>query len=162
MSTREVVSDVHALVEDATLLRIEVIKLAAERRLDVENDDSFTVEPSYTLAIDLRDNRDGFRVRLSTDLMLPLGGVSCVAYAEYEMKRMSVGAASTEAMGDFINGVVLMHVIPYVRQSISDLTMRVFNFPLLMPMIQRGDIGFELTLEPDSALLQEVNTTQPE
>lgn len=154
MSTLEIVSDVQRLVDVARLSSIETVALSAERRDsgETESDEDFEIAPEYDLTITLRDDFGGFRAQLATAISVPIGDIRCVIYAEYELDNARIGSESTTAMGEFINGVALMHVIPFTRQAISDLTMRVFNNPLLMPIIQRGDLGFALQLNPDSPL----------
>lgn len=125
-------------------MSIETSALSAERADDQALDQDAEIDPDYALGITLRDDSEGFRVRLETSISVPGGRIRCVVYAEYELDDARIGEESTDAMGDFINGVALMHLLPYVRQAISDLSMRVFNSPLLMPIMKRGDLGFSL------------------
>lgn len=142
MSTPEVADDVNQLVAAADLESIEVYRLVAERDLFASARDDVEIDPTYTLTVDFRDEGDGFRVRLQTDVETPIGQISCGVLAEYGLGEARLTAESGEALTEFVNGVALMHVIPYARQSIADLTLRVFGAPLLMPIIQRGQITF--------------------
>lgn len=161
MSTPEAVEDVQRLVEAAQLLSIETVALSAERHVGVESDEEFEIEPEYELSITLRDDFGGFRAQLSTAISVPIGEIRCVIYAEYVLDNARIGVESTEAMSDFINGVALMHILPFTRQAISDVTMRVFNNPLLMPLIKRGELGFELQLNPGSSLYEKLSGSTP-
>ncbi|GAA0422517.1 hypothetical protein [Leifsonia naganoensis] len=140
----EVVADVGQLVEHAGLLGISIVKIAAERFDDVQPSEDFEIEPRYSLVFMLRDDAAGFRVRIETDIELPVGSVSCAVAAEYGLEGLVVRKGSTVALQEFVNNVALMHVLPFTRQAIADVTQRVFNAPLLMPIIQRGAISFEL------------------
>jgi hypothetical protein len=142
MSTPEVISTVKRLVEVADLETIETYRLIAERDIFASAREDVEIDPSYTLTVDFRDAGDGFRVRLVTDIDTPLGGISCGVLGEYGIGQARLRTETSEALTEFINGVALMHLIPYARQSIADLTQRVFGAPLLMPMIQRGQISF--------------------
>lgn len=50
-------------------------------------------------------------------------------------------------MQEFVNNVAIMHILPYARQSIADLTQRVFSAPLLMPIMQRGELQFQVGMD---------------
>lgn len=147
-SAEEPVTDVHRLVESTSLLAINVFQLAASRHLDVAPAEDFEVDPRYTITTDFRDDGSGFRVRLVTEIDTPLGPIMCGVLAEYEHQSVRLGPESSEAFSEYVNGVALMHIIPFVRQSIADLTLRVFGSPLLMPILQRGQMQFNLTIEP--------------
>ncbi len=145
----DVVKTVEELVETASLVSIEIDELGAERKPG-DASEEVSVEPAYDLTLNLRDDFAGFRVRLLTTIDVPIGLIRCGVYAEYELSGSTIGSESTEAVGVFVNNVALMHVLPYVRQSIADITLRVFNGPLLMPIIQRGEISFKVELNDDA------------
>lgn len=149
-SANEAVTDVHQLVEATSLLGINVFQLSATRRLDVAPTDDFAVDPRYTITADFRDDGSGFRVRLLTEIETPIGPIACGVLAEYEHPDARLGPESSEAFNEYVNGVALMHIIPFVRQSIADLTLRVFGSPLLMPILQRGQMQFTLAIEPNA------------
>lgn len=149
-SANELVVDVHRLVEASSLLSVEVFKLSAERQLDVEPTDDFEIDPSYLLTTDFRDDGAGFRIRLLTDIETPIGTISCGVLAEYAHDGVRLGPESSEALNEFVNGVALMHIIPYVRQAIADVTLRVYQSPLLMPILQRGQMTFDVSIDSTS------------
>jgi len=49
---------------------------------------------------------------------------------------------SDELRLEFANEVAVMTLLPYVRSAISELTLKVFGAPLLMPIMQRGEVSF--------------------
>lgn len=147
-SADEAVTDVHQLVEATSLLGINVFQLSATRRLDVAPTDDFEVDPRYTITADFRDDGAGFRVRLLTEIETPIGPIACGVLAEYEHPDARLGPESSEAFNEYVNGVALMHIIPFARQAIADVTLRVFGSPLLMPILQRGQMQFTLTIDP--------------
>lgn len=148
-SADDFVVDVHKLVENTSLLGIYVYQLSAVRELDAPQTDDFEIDPHYSLTADFRDDRAGFRVRLVTEIETPIGRIECGVYAEYDHAGVNLGPESSEAFNEYVNGVALMHLIPYVRQSIADVTLRVFNAPLLMPILQRGQMVFNLKIDAE-------------
>lgn len=157
MSGPEVVASVERLVEVAELEAIDTYRLVAERDIFARKPDNVEIDPVYKMTIDFRDDASGFRVRLETDIATPLGKISCAVLSDYGLGEARIGAETSEAITEFINNVALMHLIPYTRQAIADLTQRVFSAPLLMPMIQRGQINFT----PDAAEHQQTATAEP-
>ncbi len=146
------ITEVGQLVESASLLTIEVFRLGADRNLDAQpSAEGVEIAPKYTLDIDIRDDRSGFRIRLMTEINTPFGDIECGAYAEYEHPGVVLGQESSVAASEFVNNVALMHLLPFVRQSIADITQRVFTAPLLMPIIQRGELEFELEIRTPEA-----------
>lgn len=49
---------------------------------------------------------------------------------------------SDELRLEFANEVAVMTLLPYVRSAIGELTLKVFGTPLLMPIMQRGEVTF--------------------
>lgn len=144
-----VVTDVQDLVAATRLMRIETVKLASERYLDAPEAE-VEISPTYTLQVNVRDDAAGFRARFGTSISMPVGEIQCDVVAEYEIDEYLLGAATGDALAEYVNGVVLMHVLPYVRHAIADLTLRTFGTPLLMPVMQRGEISFDVEMPAES------------
>jgi len=144
--TEQVIERIDQLLASVKLLGVEVPRLLAEQNGAGFDDDDPNpqIEPLHGLNLTLRDDHAGFRVRFNTDIDVAIGRVGCDVLAEYELSEFLIDAGSTEAMAEFVNGVALMHVLPYTRQHIADVTQRVFGTPLLMPIVQRGEITFEI------------------
>ncbi|WP_138413083.1 hypothetical protein [Sinomonas gamaensis] len=143
-SPDKVIADVHELIDATSLTAITFFKLYAERWLDpdVDPEQDFEIEPEYALNVHTREDDAGFRVLLETTIKTPIGEIACGVRAEYEHPGHVLQASSSDALTEFINGVALMHVLPFTRQGIADLTQRTFDAPLLMPIIQRGELEF--------------------
>jgi len=126
-----------------SLTSISQLELSGTRSL-VTDDSSGAelVDPAYGLDIDLRDADDGFRIRLTTRVEAPQGTIVSQVGAEYVVEALSIRSVSRVILVEFVNNVALMHILPYTRQSISDISVRVFGSPLLMPIIQRGELSF--------------------
>lgn len=130
-------------VGSCALTSVSQFELSAKRALTPEAaDESESVDPVYGLDIDLRDADDGFRIRLTTRIESAKGTIVSEVGAEYMVESTSIRSVSKSMLIEFVNNVALMHILPYTRQSISDITTRVFESALLMPMIQRGELSF--------------------
>ena len=65
--------------------------------------------------------------------------------ADYELATMSARGIDQKVMQAFVNGVAVMALVPYIRQSVSDVTLRVFGSALTMALVRRGEMEFDLT-----------------
>ena len=91
------------------------------------------------------DDNAGFRIRIRTEIVLPDGGVTVDAAVEYSLRDDYRAAdISQDLMLEFTNDVAVMQLLPFLRQAVADVTQRVFGAPLLMPMLQRGDMVFRV------------------
>lgn len=143
------ITEVAELVAKTTLTAINPTRLVCQRDLSVEPSEDAEISPEYSLNIGTTDDATGFRIILRTEIDVSIGQIGCDVAAEYEIADGKLGRDSSAAMKEFVNNVALMHLLPFARQSIADLTQRVFSAPLLMPMMQRGEIEFEVTLGDD-------------
>lgn len=141
-----------------SLLTIETPKLCAERNY-VEVSEPFDIVPEYELNTAFRDDLAGFRVILRTIIDVPIGRIECNTSAEYEMEDLLADDVPDEAFGQFVNDVAVMHILPYTRQSIADITQRVFANALLMPIMQRGSIQFDVAEGLRAARQSDVSPT---
>ncbi|EPR76919.1 hypothetical protein ADILRU_0758 [Leifsonia rubra CMS 76R] len=126
-----------------SLTSIAQLELSAKRTLDAEKSaEAEVVDPDFGMDIDLRQSDDGFRVRLITRIESPRGVIVSNIGADYQVEGISVRAIGTSRILEFVNTVAIMQIIPYTRQSIADITSRVFDTPLLMPLLQNGELTF--------------------
>ncbi len=145
--SESVITSVEQLVENASLTSIEVFKLSAERKLDTPMDiGGIEIDPVYKLDADCRSDGQGFRIRFTTEIATPFGDINCGVYAEYSNPGFFFGPQSSVAVTEFVNNVAIMHMLPYVRQNIADVTLRVYQAPLLVPLVQRGQLAFEIEI----------------
>lgn len=137
--------DVQTLLDDVSLLAISTVALSARRiEREAANAGEYSVDPQYTLHTGWRDDHKGFRIVLQTEIEAPVGDIRCDVQAEYVLEDLARTTVPQEAMQEFVNSVAIMTVLPFVRQGIADITLRVFESPLLMPIIHRGQITFNL------------------
>lgn len=140
------------LVEDVEILAITFLEIAARRieqgdedtesDLDDADDEGDQIQPSHLLQTGHRKDDHGFRIRVRTEIPLKRGNVVSDIAVEYELSSLLASELSEELMLEFVNRVGVMALIPYLRQSVADVTQRVFGSPLTMPMIRAGDLQF--------------------
>lgn len=141
---------VEYLLEHATLLTIDTTELGA-RRVESEPDDSEEPQLDRDHALSVAGRADGgaFRVSLRTTIHAPgVGDIECEVLAEYEIDSLKYSEIPHEVLETFVNKVAVMALLPFVRQAIADITLRVFGSGLLMPIVQQGEVEFELN-RPD-------------
>lgn len=96
------------------------------------------VEPHYGLKIRHEGAEIGIRVAVYLDL--GLGEIKADASINYLANEEVAMSEATRL--DFANNVGLMALLPFLRQAVADLSQRVFDEILLMPVIQRGELFF--------------------
>jgi hypothetical protein len=91
----------------------------------------------------LRVRHDGneFGTRIRAEIETELGEVVVDVAAEYVASE-SFELPPRDLTYEFVNGVALMQLFPYIRESVMSLTGKVFGNALLMPVFQRGEIAF--------------------
>lgn len=109
------------------------------------------VKPEYVLDIEIADDGKGFRVKLGMDIDLGIGEVRVHTAARYRTEQYE-GELTLPLLTEYANEVTIMALLPYHRHAIADLTQRIFGPPLVMPIIQRGEIAFNVPVEDDEAV----------
>ncbi|MEH3088162.1 MAG: hypothetical protein PGN24_00745 [Microbacterium arborescens] len=113
------------------------------RRVD-ENmqrqDDEQSVDVSMVLQRHFSE--DSFGVRLVARLHPYMGEIVVAVAAEYSISHG--GQPDEVTVRGFGNEVAVMTLLPYAREAVSTLSTRVFGKPILLPTIERGEVGFDL------------------
>lgn len=136
-SAAELLQDVGLNIEGVHfyLLSAEVHEVAADEDAPTPVDE---IQPRYGLKI--RHEGAEIGIRVSVVLELGVGVIKVDASVNYVANEV---VAMTEATRlDFANNVGLMAVLPYIRQAVADLSQRVFDDVVLMPIVQRGEVSF--------------------
>lgn len=140
--------DIHGLLDAAALETVSFLELSAKRadeeasHDDLFKEESYDIEPQFTLefAKDLEAGK--FRVRIRTQIVAEPGTIVVDAAAEYAVSGIDVAVVQNELLLEFANRVALFAIIPYLRQGVADMTQRVFGVPLTMPMYRQGELEF--------------------
>src|SRR4051812_11839124 len=116
------VSEVKEIIAGSQLRSIDFYEVSA-RRIDAEV--AASEDGPLGVGVQYRSGDDGFGVRLRGTLTLPLGQAEAMVAGEYDMP------ADLEPRGRalqlFVNEVAVMTLYPYLRESISSVTAKVFG-----------------------------------
>jgi len=131
------------LLTRSTLRAVEFHEVHA-RRLD-QNQQREDNEDMVDISMVLQSHAgsDTFGIRLVTNAYPYRGEIVVAVAAEYSIDE---GEPADEAIvRGFGNEVAVMTLLPYAREAVSTLSARVFGKPVLLPTIERGQVGFDLT-----------------
>jgi hypothetical protein len=142
--------DLPTLVQHVALGNVRFFELSA-RLVDTDvpesqddaDEEAESIDSTQFLQTDRRDDDGGFRIRVKAVVDVPGGQVIADAGVEYEIHDYKASDISASVMLDFANDIAVMQLIPFLRHAIADLSQQVFGAPLLLPMLQRGDMHFE-------------------
>lgn len=140
--------EVIALVNAVDLESISFLELSAKRTDEeatqslVDNEESYDVQPDFTLQFARDIDQQKFRIRIKTVIQAQPGTVVIDAAAEYSLSNLELEDITEELMLEFANRVALMSIVPYLRQGLADMTQRVFGVPLTMPLYRAGELQF--------------------
>lgn len=144
--------DISDLVHDVSLIDIAVLELSATRaRKETGNEDlaegfnsdEYDVETDFSLKLanDL-DSDKKFRVQVTTSIESTPGKIYIEMAADYSLEALTTGEIDSDLILDFANRVAFMTLLPYIRQTVADISQRVFIQPLTMPIFKAGDLVF--------------------
>ena len=120
------------------------MELTARRSLESVESDGTAVEPRYTLNAQVTDDHLHLRLTLRIDLEAPTGELRAAAMADYRVEERAAASLTMRLAVEYANEVGVMVLLPYLRQAIADLSLRVFGATLLMPILPRGAVSFAL------------------
>ena len=99
---------------------------------------NFTVSPQNPV-----NNNRFFRLYLKS---VCDGGEGCAitvdVYGEYEIKDEDLRPMSVENAIRYTNLVAALQLMPYIRESVSSLSAKVFGKTITMPVIRYGELEF--------------------
>ena len=91
------------------------------------------------------------QVALNVDLTVPEGRVCVEPVALFQIPIKYSTALNARALTAYVNETGFFQILPFARQSMFDISSRVFRNPILMPIFQPGDANFELPPLEDDA-----------
>jgi hypothetical protein len=135
--------DVIGLIDAVELTRVVFRECSAQRdSIDtVADSDLDGIQPSLELQIS-QDGR-GFRLGLRFDIEIPGGRLAVEPVAEFVVTKQSSIVVTPELAVAYANEVGAMTLMPYARQAIADMSMRVFDHALQMGIVRRGQFHFD-------------------
>ncbi|MDS2172536.1 hypothetical protein Q7C18_07510 [Nesterenkonia sp. CL21] len=132
-------SQLRELIQRSDLAGIQFHELSAKLHSNVKAvDPDVPEEADVTLRYQTRAGENLFGVRAQVELTSASGEAKAVVAAEYELNSGLTPAP--ELLELFATEVGMMTLFPYLREGISSATSRVFGRPVLLPVLQRGQI----------------------
>lgn len=133
------VSRLQELIEHSHLKSIDYYEVSA-RRFETDS----AAEESGNVSIDLavRSDESEFGIRLTGTADFPLGQATVSVAGEYEAEAGFV--VDERTVRHFANEVGVMTVLPYLREGVATITAKVFDSPVQLPIIPRGEITIDL------------------
>ncbi|AMB59181.1 hypothetical protein [Microterricola viridarii] len=104
-------------------------------------------EVAIVWGVRLRHAEREFGVRLKVEVSSPECRIVTDIAAEYVSQEVLILARDT--VSEFVNGVALMQLFPFIRESVMTASTRVLGQPILLPVFQRGELTLELGDGPD-------------
>ena len=148
MTCQSVDDQTRDLLQLVELLDVDLIKLSGV--LDETADDEIILsfdgdlEPQFSLAIDSSDNPKKARFRLGLELTLPFAEIEVEAGAVYDLGTAELDDLETPVLQNFINKVVVMTLVPYLRAEVTSLTSKLFRMPITLPILAPGEVSFQV------------------
>lgn len=139
-SAAELIQEIGVAIEGITFYGVSAQLSDAIEGVVPQPDD---IQPSYSLKTFIEPEVLG--IRLLTQVTANVGKIEvdvAIAYRTPEPVQVSEAV-----LLDFANEVGIMALLPFVREAVADLSVRVFGNAILMPVMQRGGIHFEPTTE---------------
>lgn len=137
----ENVPDVVALLSLVGALSIEYYEIVAKRSGgddEVNEGEEITASPDFTLSINRREN--DLVIRLKVEFETQVGLIAVEAGAAYELPSQYVVPSSVAF--EFANKVGILALVPYLREAVHNITLKVFGNGLVMPILRAGELEF--------------------
>lgn len=135
------VAAIRELIPAARLTSMDTYELSARRAAD---EPAAADLESGSIEVDVASHIEeaAFGFRITATITMPIGEVIASVAGEYEIAN---GVTPTRrTVQQFGNEVAIMSIYPYVREAVSSITAKVFGEPLLMPVVERGQIAVEV------------------
>ncbi|WP_148060097.1 hypothetical protein [Rathayibacter sp. PhB152] len=138
MTDEAVLDQVRNLIARSSLASVDIDELSARRA-------TAFAEASETADVDInlqhRISDEGFGFRMIGSVENESGSVRAAVAISYTYEGEE---PTTEVLFTFGNEVAIMALFPYLREAISSITSKVFNEPLLLPVLERGSLTFDI------------------
>lgn len=135
--SEEATSRLKDLIQRSYLDGIQFHEVSAKlNRLGPGSPKEATEDAEVEIRFQTRAGDSEFGVRAQVELNSESGTATSVVAAEYVVTEG--GVPESETLELFASEVALMTLFPYLRESISTSTARVFGDPFWLPILQRG------------------------
>lgn len=134
------------LASEAELIEIRPVEIRATHKDLIEADDRLTTpsddenEAQLMFELSTDAGEAGFRLTLTAKVVGSELDVVIRVRGQYQMDDMT-GIEDADLL-EFANAVGVPNIFPFLRQEVSNTTMRVQGNPLLLPLIRPGQLVF--------------------
>lgn len=135
--TDEQTARLRDLLDRVDLSGIQFHEMTAKLALDLTSHEE-SQEAKIDLDYQLRATDQDFGVRAVVELNADSGSVRVVVAADYDLNKP--GKPDDPTLDLFATEVAMMTLFPYLREGVQTLTGRVFGSPVLLPILNRGDL----------------------
>ena len=142
VSNDQEIQAVRSLIDRSTLREIDFHEVSA--RKVAESKQRNPVEDNVDVSMQLQHHAGDkqFGILFSVNLQLFRGEIDVAVAAEYAVEDdETIDPHTVKAFG---NEVAVMALFPYVRETVSTLTTKLWEKPFILPTIERGFVGFDL------------------
>lgn len=129
----------HDLVQRSTLSAIEYHELAA--KWTGGRGEGADIEANVDLNLQQRLDDASFGFRLVGEISTEFGEVKATVAVSYTYEGAKPSRRTFLAFG---NEVAVMTLFPYFREGVGTISGKVFGEPILLPVVPRGELGFDL------------------
>ncbi len=136
------------------LVRVAKLEDVAYSEIQGRNQNGGDLEefsPSFVISLEARhEPAPGFRVLLECradsdpDMQLVVGARATYSVPTEERDLLE----EQDVLESFVNEVAIMTLLPFVREGLADLALRVFRTPIIMPMFPRGALRLDSSKNP--------------
>ncbi|MDJ1113806.1 hypothetical protein [Microbacterium dauci] len=130
------------LINRSQMKAIEYHEISARWTGPREGDGPHDVNADVSPQHRLDDNE--FGIRLVANVTTDFGEVLAAVAATYTYE----GEADLRTVLNFGNEVAIMAAFPYLREAVSSASAKVFGEPILLPVLPRGQVGFDVPDDP--------------
>lgn len=131
------VSGVEELVELVELRVVQTTHLSSSRKRSADGPSSPDAEYSAHFEITVERSEKSFTVDCRVDIEMESSEVATTVRALYIHDAIEV---SETAMDEFVRRVAFMTIYPYMRANVQELTARISEVPLTLPLVKAKDL----------------------
>lgn len=113
---------------------------------DVSQGESIT--PTYTGAAERSTDGRQLRVSFGVELDLGMGNVEVTAVVVFSIRDGLLLQCDSKTVSDFVNDEAIVLLVPFVRETVADITYKTFGNSLFMPLWnEKNSVRFDFDVD---------------
>lgn len=137
-----VIKDIQDLIDSVEMSDIQFYEVSARKNEAVDESDDKEIDPTFLLQIG--HPVDGIGIRLAIEVSVSRGTIRVDVGVIYATKKKDDHISVPEDIGlDFANRVGVLALIPFIRECVSNTSLRVFGKPVNLPLFRAGQLMFQ-------------------